>query len=322
MTPPGRFRVIDGHVDLLYDLVRHHPDKPLEDVSDAWCGLPRLAAGNVRIVVSAFYCQDGCNGPLSAAENLRSLLRYAESNLKALPVIRTRQELAACFEGSGNPGTLPLLENADPLLEFDPEVLARQGFRVVGLTHAERNRIGCGNNAENPTGLTGAGRSLVARLDRLGMAIDTAHLSEPSFRDLLEIFSGPLVSTHTGIRSFCDTPRNLTDRQIRAILDREGMIGLAAYPGMLDPSGKADSTDFFRQLDWLIQKYGPGGIGIGSDFGGFDTMCRGLEDYSALPRVAEFLSDAGYSDRVIEGVLGENWLRFFSRLLPDVHAAA
>lgn len=317
MTSPSRFPVIDGHVDMIYDLVRHHPDKPLEDLPDAWCSLPRLTAGNAKIIVSAFYCQDGCNGPMTAAENLRSLLRYADEYLKALPTIRTRQELAACFEGTGNAGALLLLENADPLLEFDPEVLKRRGFLIVGLTHAGRNRIGCGNKVENPTGLSEAGRSLVTRLDRLGFALDLAHLSEPCFRETVDIFAGPLVSTHTGIRAFCDTPRNLSDQQIRAILDRDGMIGLAAYPGMLSTAGEACIDDYSRQLDWLIRKYGPWGIGIGSDFGGFDTMCRGLEDHSALPRVAEQLAAAGHSDQVIAAVFGENWSRFFSRLLDS-----
>jgi len=320
MTSPSRFPVIDGHVDMIYDLVRHHPDKPLEDLPAAWCGLPRLAAGNAKIIVSAFYCQDGCNGPATAAENLRSLLRYADRNLKALPTIRTRDELAACFAGTGHAGALLLLENADPLLEFDPAVLKRRGFLVVGLTHAGRNRIGCGNKVENPSGLSEAGRSLVTRLDRLGFALDLAHLSEQGFRETADSFAGPLVSTHTGIRAFCDNPRNLSDRQIRTILDREGMIGLAAYPGMLSSSGEACIDDYFRQLDWLIQRYGPRGIGIGSDFGGFDAMCRGLEDHSALPRVADLLAAAGYSDQVIAAVFGENWFRFFSRLLDAAPA--
>lgn len=315
MNPPARFPAIDGHVDLIYELTRHYPDKPVEDLPDSLCGLPRLAAGNVRVIVSAFYCQDACNGPLTASGNLRSLLQYAENYLKVLPVIRTQQELAACFEGSGNPGTLLLLENADPLMEFDPDILKRLGFRMVGLTHAGRNRIGCGNKVEDPPGLTDAGRALVTRLDRLGLCIDVAHLSDPCFLEVADTFTGPLVSTHTGVRAFCNTQRNLSDQQVRTILSREGMIGLAAYPGMLSPTGEADINDYFRQLDWLIQRYGPWGIGIGSDFGGFDTICRGLEDHSALPALAELLKGAGYSDQVIEAVFGGNWFRFFSRLL-------
>ncbi len=116
------YPAIDSHVDLLFDLLRRHPDKPLEEIPDAWVSLPKLAEGNVRVIVSAFYCKDAYNGA-QAADNLRYLLEYRERYLQGLPVIHSAEALEDCFHGTGAPGTLLLLENADPLVEFPLQAL-------------------------------------------------------------------------------------------------------------------------------------------------------------------------------------------------------
>ncbi len=307
--------VIDCHVDLLYDLLRHHPHTPLMELSHSWVGLPKLAAGGVRVIVSVFYCPDACNGPTTAAAHYRFLLEYAGRFLQGLRTIRTAAELSSILHGAGPPGMILLLENADPLLEYPPRLLKADGFVAVGLTHACRNRIGDGNAVDDPEGLTPAGRELAAELDRLGFAIDTAHLSEPAFHEVAELFTGPLFSSHTGLRAFNDFPRNLSDAQIKTILQRDGVIGLAACPSLLSEDIRAGITDFFRQVDWFVQRYGAEGIGIGSDFGGYDTVCAGFNDHARIPDLAKMLISAGYPDDAVEGILGGNWFRFFSRLL-------
>ena len=311
------YPAIDSHVDLIYDLIRHHPDKPLQDIPEAWVTLPRLAEGGVRLFVSVFYCPDAYNGPVKSADYLRYLLEYAEKHVQGFKAIRTAGELADFYNGTGTPGVLLLLENADPLLEYPPQALKERGFHAVGLTHVGRNRVGCGNTVEEPQGLTSAGRKLVKELERLGFGIDTAHLSEPAFAEVADLFSGPLFSSHTGFREFNDTPRNLSDGQIRTILSREGVVGMAAAPGMISDDAKVGISHVFHQIDWFVQKYGPEGIAIGSDIGGYDGVCEGFNDHSDFPRLAELLAGAGYPDTAIDGIMGGNWFRFFSRLLKS-----
>jgi membrane dipeptidase len=309
------YSIIDSHVDLLFDLIRRHPEIRLPDLPEAWVSIPKLHSGGVRVIVSAFYCADAYNGPGTAADYLRYLFDYADTYLEGLTVIRTAEELDACYRGKGAPGVLPLLENADALVEIPAEELKQRGFRVIGLTHVGRNRLGDGNAVENPEGLTSAGRDLVRKLDCLGFAIDMAHLSEPAFREVSELFSGPLISTHTGLRAFFDNPRNLSEEQVKTILSRNGIIGIAAAPEILSMDRQADINSVFRQIDWLVQRYGPDGVGIGSDFGGYDTVCDSFEDHSRLPWLAEMLGRAGYPDEAIESIMGGNWFRFFTRLL-------
>jgi len=308
------YPAIDSHVDLLYDLLRRHPDKQLEEIPDAWVSLPKLAEGNVRVIVSAFYCKDAYNGP-QAADNLRYLFEYSERCLQGLKTIHTAEALEASFHGADEPGALFLLENADPLVEFSPQALKHKGFRLVGLTHFGSNRICDGNAVPNPAGLTPAGRDLVRELHRLGFAIDTAHLPDPGFWEVVDLFSGPLLSSHTGLRAFHDTPRNLSDEQVRAILSRGGVVGIAACPGILSEYERANISLLFRHIDWFVQKYGPEGVGIGSDFGGYSTTCARFEDHTRFPRLAELFEEAGYPDAAVAGIMGGNWFRFFSRLL-------
>jgi membrane dipeptidase len=310
-----RWQAIDSHVDLLYDMIRHHPDRALRDIPDAWVTIHRLVQGGVRVFVSVFYCPDAHNGPVKAADHLRYLLEYGEKHVPELKAIRCVEELAAAYHGNGTPSVLLLLENADPLLEYPPKLLKERGFLAVGLTHVGRNRIGDGNTVDDPQGLTPAGRKLVKELERLGFAIDTAHLSEHAFEEMADLFNGPLFSSHTGFREFNDTPRNLSDGQIRTILSRNGVVGMAAAPGMISDDAKVGINHVLRQIDWFVQRYGPEGIAIGSDMGGYDGVCEGFNDHRDFPRLAELLYCMGYPDSAIAGIMGENWFRFFSRLL-------
>lgn len=309
------YPVIDAHVDLLHDLMARHPNSRLVDLPHAWVSVPRLRQGRVRVLATAFYCPDSHNGPGRAADYLRSLLEYADTYLDGLALVTTPEELEECYRGTGEPGALRLLENGDALLEIPPEELRQRGFRVVGLTHCGSNRLADGNGVEHPRGLTPAGRELLRELDRLGFAIDTAHLSEPAFREVARLFEGPLISSHTGLRSFHPVPRNLSEEQVEVILSRGGVIGIAAAPEILSPHGRADIDALFRQIDCLVQRHGAACVGIGSDFGGFDTVCRGMEDHSRLPRLGELLERAGYPDQAVAGIMGGTWFRFFHRLL-------
>ena len=142
-------------------------------------------------------------------------------------------------------------------------------------------------------------------------------LPVPGFWQVLAEYQGPLLCSHTGLRRFCNRPRNLDDEQLAALFGRGGMVGLALAPELLAERGEIDLETAFRQLDWLVQGFGAEGVGVGSDFGGFDGVCRGLEDHARLPALARRLEHAGYPTAAIAGILGGNWRRFYAAVLPD-----
>jgi len=71
-----------------------------------------------------------------------------------------------------------------------------------------------------------------------------------------------------------------------------------------------------RQRCRLVQRYGADGVGLGSDFGGFDGVCSGLEDHTRLPALVARLQQAGYPPAAIAGIMGENWRRYYAAVLP------
>lgn len=314
ISSPGadaRYPVFDGHVDLVY--AQRQPMSPPPAAGPF--AAPRLASGGVRVVVSALYCTDACNGQPAAA-HLADLLADEPRLFDALPLIRRRSQLEAAWEGAGPPHRLRLLENADALLDFGVAAACAAGIVTVGLTHVGRNRLADGDAVTTPGGLTPAGRRVLDELAAAGRVLDVAHLAPPGFRQVLELYAGPLVCSHTGLRRFCDRSRNLDEEQLAALFARGGMVGLAFAPGLLTPAKEANLETVFTQLDWLVQRFGATQVGIGSDFGGFDGVCGGLEDHGRLPALAGRMARAGYPEAAVAAILGENWRRFYAAVLP------
>lgn len=304
---------IDGHADMLFEMRESHADVPFDQLEDIPVSLDKLKAAGVVVTVAALYCPDAYNGAESAAY-LTGLISYAEKYLTGLKHIRSAGEFGECIEKK-TPGSLWLLENADALLDFDLSRLVEAGVRVAGLTHVGRNRIGDGNGVPFPTGLTEKGKDLVRGLSGDGFAFDAAHLAGPGFLDLIRIHEGPILSSHTGVRSLNDSPRNLTREQIGLILERKGVIGIAADPKILSPSGKASIEDIFRHIDSVAQWFEADGIGIGTDFCGFETTNAGFEDVTRLDDLARIMLAHGYPVESIRKIMGGNWRVFYETLL-------
>lgn len=304
--------VVDGHVDLVHFLKTNFPTTPFSEINQGEITLKQMEHGHVRVLISAFYCPDCENGPGKSTAFLTGLLKYAKEHLGDLAVLTTSKQLSQAMAGTGPPAVIPLLENADVLLEWDLLDLWHQGFRAIGLTHSGANRIGDGCNVRNPRGLKPKGKKLVRRLSDYGFIIDVAHLSEPAFEQVVRLFSGALIASHTGLRHFYDIPRNLSDENVRIIMERGGIIGVAFAPEMLASSRQAGIMEVFTHIDWLVQKYGPDQVAIGSDFGGFKMRCEGLETPAQFQRLAEVLADHGYSRRAIAKIMGRNWSEFYA----------
>jgi membrane dipeptidase len=153
-------------------------------------------------------------------------------------------------------------------------------------------------------------------MERRGLILDTAHLNETSFFQALEHFRGPVLCSHTGLRRFHDTPRNLSGEQVAALMERGAVVGVTVAPEILAADRSAGLEEAVRSIDWIVQRFGPEGVGLGSDYGGFDTPSRGLEHPGLLDRLGAALDGLGYPEEAVAGIMGGAWLRFFEANWP------
>jgi membrane dipeptidase len=256
----------------------------------------------------------------------RELHDDAESGFRMIGTRADLDEVVAGWEGDaiGEVGMVPLLEGADPIR--DPAELPEwkeAGLRIVGLAwHATRYSGGTGE----PGPLTAAGRELVPAIAEQGMILDLSHAAEESFFEALELSDGAVIASHSNPRAMRDSDRELSDRMIRAIANRNGVIGCVPFNLMLvegwQEAGRP-AVPLARVAEAMQHTAEVAGrhdvVAIGSDFdGGFgaDEAPEGLDTIADLPRFADALSDRGFPDEQVHDMLGRNWIRFLERTLP------
>ncbi|MDP9374427.1 MAG: dipeptidase, partial [Chloroflexota bacterium] len=197
----------------------------------------------------------------------------------AVKVVRTAGELAACLHN----GTLAAILHFEGAEAIDPDldaldVFHRAGLRSLGLVWSRSNAFAHGvpfrfpHSPDTGPGLTDAGRELVRACNRLRIVIDLSHLNERGFWDVAALSDAPLVATHSNAHALCPTTRNLTDRQLDAIRDSDGMVGLNFAVGFLREDGHNDADTpldtLVRHVDYLVERLGIDRVGFGSDFDG------------------------------------------------------
>lgn len=247
------------------------------------------------------------------------LFRWERASQGRLKVVRTAEELRACIE-TGVMAAVLHIEGAEAI---DPELnalelLYQAGLRSLGPVWSRQNVFGSGvpfrfpHSPDTGDGLTPWGKALVRRCNELGILVDLSHITWRGFWEVAELSSAPLVATHSNAHALCPSPRNLTDEQLVAIRDSNGLVGLNFGVGFLRQDGlKVPDTPLeamVRQIDYLVEKVGLERVGFGSDFDG-TTVPAAIGDASGLPKLIEALRAAGYDEAALRQLGFENWLR-------------
>jgi len=158
--------------------------------------------------------------------------------------------------------------------------------------------------------------ALVRACNTLGILLDVSHLNEQGFWDLAALTQAPIVATHSAVHAICPTTRNLTDKQLDAIRDSDGMVGVNFEVSALRPDGYDEPdtplTVLVRHIDYLVERLGIDRVGFGSDFDGA-TMPHELSDAAGLPTLLVELQQHGYDTQSLRKLCYENWLRVLQR---------
>jgi microsomal dipeptidase-like Zn-dependent dipeptidase len=178
------------------------------------------------------------------------------------------------------------------------------GVRLIGPSHFFDNELGGSAHGMSGEGLTDFGKAVVKRMNELNMVIDLAHASPKMFDDVLEISTKPVMVSHTGIRAVLNSPRNLSDDQIRRIADKGGIIGIAFFDMAI---GKDEIKGIVACMKRVKNLVGVEHVALGSDYDGSVAVPF---DITGLPIIVEALMLEGFTNEEIKAIMGENVKRF------------
>lgn len=198
------------------------------------------------------------------------------------------------------------------------ETFYAAGLRSLGPVWSRSNIFGSGvpfaypSSPDTGPGLTDLGKQLIEACNQLGIMVDLSHLNEKGFWDVAAITNAPLVATHSNVHAICPSSRNLTDKQLDAIRDSDGIVGVNFNCSFLRPDGARDSNTPLEvmadHVDYLVDRIGIDRVALGSDFDGAQ-MPNDLSDCSKLQNLIAVLRTRGYDDPALLKIGYKNWLR-------------
>ncbi len=237
---------------------------------------------------------------------------------KQFTIVKTKRDLKRLMiernAGHALMGGILSLEGAHALegnLD-NVDILFDHGFRIIGFTHFFDNKLGGSAHGINKGGITDFGLSVLKRMENLGMLVDISHASPKLTSDIFEHATRPVIATHTGVKGVCgNSPRNLTDNQIRKIANSGGIIGIGFWPSAICTN---DISGLIKSIKYVINLVGIDYVGLGSDF---DGSVQVPFDVSNIISITEELILSGYSEQDARKIMGQNIADLLINTLPN-----
>ena len=342
--------LIDGHLDLAYnaivlgrdvrqpvEMIRTGERKtppPGQHAGTCLVSVPEMIEGNIGIIGGSIFVapawrrwqdeaevyHDAEEAHQQASAQLDFYHRLADEDQRVRLILTTADleaTLATWETDQPQLGIFIIMEGADPIRTPDElELWIERGLRGVGLSWAAGTRYAGGNG--NPGPLTDLGHDLLSAMANYHLLMDLSHLWEDAAYEVLDRYPGPIVASHANPRAFVDSPRQLSDRLIERIAERNGVIGIVPYNRMLEIGwSESDPRLPLRRvveaIDYVCQLLGSAEhVGIGSDFDGGlgrESVPREIETIRDLNKIAPLLQERGYDAKSIANILHANWLR-------------
>jgi membrane dipeptidase len=348
----ARIPLVDGHNDLpyvirresraggdlaTYDLTREHQETDTD--------IPRLKRGMVGAQFWAAFCPTNAADPTRFTLELIALIREMNTRhadvflpaLKASDIGKAKRlgKIASFIAVESGIGIGDRLEMLD--------IFHVLGARYMTLCHNETlDWVDSATDAPRHNGLTDFGRSVIARMNRIGLLVDLSHTTTKAMHDVLDVTAAPVAITHSNARSLCDHPRNTTDDVLARLKANGGIIMATFVPPFINqalrdwykplqehgkapldgsmpkriherarregPAPKATLAQFCDHVEHLAARAGINHIGIGSDFYGGPSP-EGLEDVSKFPDLIAALMQRGWGDTALEKLASRNFIR-------------
>ena len=247
---------------------------------------------------------------------LHNRLMAAISSNEAVTLVKAARDLHA-LKPNGL-GILLALEGAEVLegsLERLKDMYAL-GLRAMTLTWNNDNALACGCMTKKDVGLLPLGQEALHLAEHLGIAVDIAHLSPRGIADVFRLAQAPVLNSHAACAALCPHGRNLSDNQMKALAQNDGVLGITFVDEFLRLDYQRSSIDdVVAHIVHAAEVMGAEHVGLGSDFDGVERLLPGLTKVGDLPFLQDKLLRKGFNPQEIAGILGGNWLRFFENVL-------
>ncbi len=300
-------RIIDLHCDTLYNALTRNIT--LDDRRNEVLFEPSRADSKLQCY--AVWIPDGVDG--KAAENMvvsAHKLLCSECDRLGIKLIKHGERIRTAFTKNKN-SALFTIENGSALngrLD-NVERFAGLGVKMMTLTWNARNQIGGGAEAQG-CGITPFGEAVLSKMEEHGIIVDVSHACERLFYDVAERTKLPFAASHSNAFSVTRHKRNLTDDQIKTIIERKGLIGLNFHNAFLnnDPDN-ACTADILRHTEHFLSLGADDCLCFGSDFDG-GCLPFDIADSRVYENICEMYLKHGYSEALIKRIFYENALNF------------
>jgi len=339
LTPP-HLPVFDGHNDLLYQLWKAQDWKGTaffnKDQDSLSVTLEKAKKGGFVGGLFAVFAPSGSSLEKTSGLDQKTAYQHAiqmmeiarnlaENHSDKVVLAKNIKDITSA-QDTGKIAVMLHIEGAEAIGRelAELEFFYDKGVRSIGPLWSRPNIFGEGVSFDFPaspdqgSGLSDTGKALIKACDQLGIMVDVSHLNEAGFWDIAKISSQPLTATHSNAYALCPSPRNLTDRQLDAIAETGGLVGVcfaSAYMRAVGTRNPDTGLDLIlRQMDYLISRLGEGHVALGSDFDGA-VLPSGLKDCTQLPCLIQAMAENGFGQELMKKLSFDNWIRRLS-LLP------
>ena len=351
--------ILDAHLDLAMNAMEWNRDLTLKvaDIRKSEIGmtdkpdrekntvsLDAMRKGNIGICVAtqiARYVKKeselpGWNSPQQAWAQTQGQLAWykAMEDLGEMVQITNTKELNEHItlwknnDVSKKPiGYILSLEGADSILNMDYlEKSYNQGLRAIGPAHYGPGIYAYGTDSVGGIGVKG--KALLKKIEELNLILDTTHLCDVSFWETMKVYEGPVWASHNNCRKFVNHNRQFSDEQIKELIGRDAVIGIALDAWMMVPNwirGKSTPKSMGVTLDQMIDNIdhicqlsgNSSHVGIGTDLDGAfgkEQSPLDLDTITDLQKIPSMLSEKGYPKRDIENIMSQNFIKFLCRV--------
>ncbi|MBU5439245.1 dipeptidase [Tissierella sp. MSJ-40] len=303
--------VIDGHSDIPLYMFKNRQYNKKPFIKDH---LPLLKEGGINIVFINLFENLHPEGSLKEAlTQVGDIYKELEETEEAI-LIKNKKDLNKVLK-ENKIGLVLSMEGLEPISNEISllSVFHELGLRCGTLTWNHRNYFASG--LYEIGGLSNLGKAAVKEMERLNIVVDVSHLNEEGFWDVISIVEKPIIASHSNAKAVYNHPRNLTDEQVKAIVNTKGVIGLNGY--FTQDIDKESLNTYMEHLEYLLDIAGEDHVGLGFDFNSYlgDGGLKDLEDCTKTSNVTKELIKRGYKEETIKKVLGLNFLRILEGIL-------